>query len=284
LGRIREDDACRLDTEEGAMVPDDGSLLDEATQATSEAEAANVPGVYVYSFPTVLADEQDGLVRLKVGRAGSGATDRVFGQQSAVTGWPEPPLLLRVYWHDVVTPAEMEIRLHDALDAVGHNRVDGRRVGREWFWTSLDAIDALARLAGWTVRFQNRPAEEQAEEVVESRSHAARQAWETMRATGAVPGQRKVSERGREAYARKRKMGGRRGPGQELTDDELRDYIEKVLRDQRDPHVIDEQEYAYWIEGFAFSGRRFRRLWNDVVTSAPEEAAVADGHIDADQF
>jgi hypothetical protein len=72
------------------MAPHDGSLLDEATKATADAEAANAPGVYVYSFPAVLADEQNGLVRLKVGKADGGATDRVFGQQSVVTGWPEP--------------------------------------------------------------------------------------------------------------------------------------------------------------------------------------------------
>jgi hypothetical protein len=258
------------------MAPDDDSLLEEAAQATAEAEAANVAGVYVYSFPAVLADEQSGLVRLKVGRAGGGSSDRVFGQQSAVTGWPEPPLLLRVYSHDTLTPAEMEGRLHDALAAVGHNRVGGRRVGREWFWTSLDAIDALARLAGWTVGFQNRPAEEQAEEAVDARSRGARQAWEKMRAAGAVPGQRQVSERGRAAYAKKRGMGGRRGPGRELTDDGLRAYIETVKREHPGAHVIDEQQYAYWIEGIAFSGRRFRRLWDDVPANAAGLNLAAD--------
>jgi hypothetical protein len=258
------------------MAPNDGSLLEEAAEATAEAEAANIPGVYVYSFPAILSDEQHGLVRLKVGRAGGGSYDRVFGQQSAVTGWPEPPLLLRVYSHETLTPAEMEGRLHDALAAVGHNRVEGRRVGREWFWTSLDAIDALARLAGWTVGFQNRPAEEQAEEVVEARSRGSLQAWETMRATGAVPGQRQVSERGRAAYGKKREMGGRRGPGRELSDDELRSYIERVKREHPDAHVIDEQEYAYWIEGIAFSGGRFRRLWDDVPAGATRMVATAE--------
>jgi hypothetical protein len=258
------------------VTSDDELLLAEATEATAEAEAANLPGVYVYSFPAVLADEQEGLVRLKVGKAGGAATDRVFGQESAVTGWPEPPLLLRVYSHEFLAPSEMEERLHDALDAVGHNRVGGRRVGREWFWTSLDAIDALARLAGWTVRFQNRPAEEQAEEIVEAHSRSARQAWETMRATGTVPGQREVSERGRAAYTKKREMAGRRGPGRELTDDELRGYIEAANREHPDAHVIDEQEYAYWIEGIALSGKRFRRLWHDVTTGVPEQTDGAD--------
>jgi hypothetical protein len=253
----------------------DDSLLDEATRASAEAEAANVPGVYVYSFPAVLADEQDGgRVRLKVGRAGGGAADRVFGQQSAVTGWPEPPLLLRVYSDEGTTPVDMEIRLHDALDAVDHKRVRGRRVGREWFWTSLDAIDALARLAGWTARFENRPAEEQADEEADARSRGSRRAWATMRAEGTVPGQRDQSERGRVARARKRELQGRRGPGRELTDDEFREYIASVLREHPDAHVLDEQEYAYWIESLAFASRRFRRLWDDVTARARHTEGV----------
>jgi len=253
------------------MTSDDESLSDEATQATVEAEAANLPGVYVYSFPAILTDERDGLVRLKVGKAGGGATDRVFGQQSVVTGWPEPPVLLRVYSHETLTAIEMEQRLHDVLAAVGHSRVGGRRVGREWFWTSLDAIDALARLAGWTLRFQNRPAEEQAEGDVEARSRSARQAWETMRARGTAPGQREISERGRAASAKRRELGGRRGPGRELTDDQLRAYIEEVRRDHPDAHVIDEQEYAYWVEGIALGGKRFRRLWQENTTGVSDE-------------
>jgi len=255
---------------------EEDSLLEEATEATAEAEAANVPGVYVYSFPAILADEQEGRVRLKVGQAGGSAANRVFGQQSTVTGWPEPPLLLRVYTHDTLTPAEMESRLFDALGAVGHERVQGRRVGREWFWTSLDAIDALARLAGWTVRFENRPAEEQAEEVAEARalrSLRSRRAWETMRAAGTVPGQREVSERGRQAAAAKKEMGGKRGPGKEISDDELRAYIEGVRGAHPDAHVIDEQEYAYWVEGYSFSSKRFRRLWDEVETT--DEGAPA---------
>jgi hypothetical protein len=256
------------------MARDSDALLDEATQFTAEAEAANLPGVYVYSFPSVLADEQNGLVRLKIGKAGGGATDRVFGQQSSITGWPEPPLLLRVYSHEALTPGDMEGRLHDALDAVGHDRVGGRRVGREWFWTSLDAIDALARLAGWTTAFDNQPAEEQAEEELEARSRGARKGWETMRRDGTVPGKREISERGRIARDKMWEMGRRRPPGRQFTDDELRTYIRGVLREHPNAHVIDEQVYAHWIEGFSFSNRRFRRLWADVAEDL--EAATTD--------
>jgi hypothetical protein len=248
------------------MQPDDGSLLDEATRATAQAEAADIAGVYVYSFPTVLADERDGLVRLKVGRAGVGASERVFGQQSTVTGWPEPPLLLRVYSHPTATPAHMESRLHDALAAVGHRRVTGRRVGREWYWTSLDALDALARLAMWDIRFENTPAEEQAEEDA-ARSSASLRAWETMRETGTVPGQREMSDRGRVANARKRELGNRRPSERQVTDDDLRTYISTLRRELPDAHVIDEEAYARWIEGIVFSRRRFRRLWDEVTRS-----------------
>lgn len=252
------------------MADEDASLLDEAAQATVDAEAANIPGVYVYSFPTVLGDERDGLVRLKVGRAGVGASDRVFAQQKTVTGWPEPPLLLRVYSDSGRTPTEMESRIHDALAAVGHERVTGRRVGREWYWTSLDALDALARLAGWKTRFANAPAEEGAEEAA-ARSEASLRAWESMRASGNVPGQRVISERGREAKARRRELNKRRATDREMTDDELRAYIRTVREQHPDAHVIDEEAYARWIEGIAFSTKRFRRLWAEAGEPAEAE-------------
>ena len=69
---------------------------------------------------------------------------------------------------------------------------------------------------------------------------------------------------------------GRRGAGRKLTDDELRGYIEVVKREHPYAHVIDEQEYAYWIEGIALSGKRFGRLWHDVTTGVPEQTDGAD--------
>lgn len=116
----RQPVSAYIDKTGQSMTPGDDSLLEEAAQATADAEAANVPGVYVYNFPAVLADELNGLVRRKVGRAGGGATDRVFGQQSAVTGWPEPPLLLRVYSHESLTPLTAYATSKSVVDETAH--------------------------------------------------------------------------------------------------------------------------------------------------------------------
>ena len=46
---------------------------------------------------------------------------------------------------------EREHRFHMMLDAAGHGRADGRRAGREWFYTNLEFLDALATLLGLEV-------------------------------------------------------------------------------------------------------------------------------------
>ena len=79
------------------MTSDDESLLDEATQATAEAEAANLPGVYVYSFPAVLGDEQQGLVRLKVGKRAEAQRTVYSGSNQPLPGGRSHPSCCRVY-------------------------------------------------------------------------------------------------------------------------------------------------------------------------------------------
>jgi hypothetical protein len=43
---------------------------------------------------------------------------------------------------------DLEKRLHDSLDAAGHARAHGARVGNEWFITTVEFLDSLAELAG----------------------------------------------------------------------------------------------------------------------------------------
>ena len=59
-----------------------------------------------------------------------------------------------------------------------------------------------------------------------------------------------------------------------MTDDELRSYIRSVREQHPDNHVIDEEAYARWVEGIAFSTKRFRRLWADA--DAPVEVSPDD--------
>jgi len=43
-------------------------------------------------------------------------------------------------------PEELESYFHSMLTAAGHSRSTGKRSGREWFFTNLEFLDALAAL------------------------------------------------------------------------------------------------------------------------------------------
>jgi hypothetical protein len=119
-------------------------------EATAEAERAGVPGIYAYCLPTYREhpDPDTGQFPIKVGRSDVDVHNR-FAAQKRLTWLPEEPELLRVFTcashHRLV---DLERRLHDALDAAGHARAHGDRVGNEWFITTVEFLDSLAELAG----------------------------------------------------------------------------------------------------------------------------------------
>ena len=61
---------------------------------------------------------------------------------------PEDPKLLRVYHKNGIDVSEYEKKFHDTLEKVGHERSSATRsrAGKEWFATTLSALDALASL------------------------------------------------------------------------------------------------------------------------------------------
>jgi hypothetical protein len=79
---------------------------------------------------------------LKIGKTDQGAFHRVRAQ-ARQTGAPEDPLLLRVYVSP--DPAESERTFHRLLDAAEHSRSEGWGAGREWFATTLEFCDEVAR-------------------------------------------------------------------------------------------------------------------------------------------
>jgi hypothetical protein len=122
-------------------------------EATAEAERAAVPGIYAYCLPTYREhpDPDTGRFPIKVGRSDVDVHNR-FAAQKRLTWLPEEPELLRVFTYGPERSlADLERRLHDALDAAGHARAHGVRVGNEWFITTVEFLDSLAQLAGLEV-------------------------------------------------------------------------------------------------------------------------------------
>lgn len=113
-------------------------------QATSEAESAGTPGIYVYTLPHYRRhpiDPESGKTFLKVGHSARDALYRA-GAQARFTALPEDPVLLRIYPTD--ESASTERLFHDWLEAADHQGTRTGRAGKEWFLTSIKFLDQIA--------------------------------------------------------------------------------------------------------------------------------------------
>ena len=134
---------------ETAVLHDQASL--EAQSAALVKVASTIQnGIYVYSFPTYLhfgtVEDQD-VYWLKIGSTKNSVWQRIV-EQNRQTSMPEDPKLLRIYHKDQMDIDSFEQKFHTTLDRVGHERSAPRRTkaGKEWFASTLDAIDAIAEL------------------------------------------------------------------------------------------------------------------------------------------
>lgn len=126
--------------------------VSEAVEATKEAEASGVPGIYVYTLPHYLRhpfDGDTGRTLLKVGHSSVDAFYRA-SSQGRLTALPEDPILLRIYPADESAHAERAFHgwLRDADHASGRTK----RGGSEWFVTSTKFLDRVARSLSLEVR------------------------------------------------------------------------------------------------------------------------------------
>lgn len=135
--------------------------IERASAATRNMERHRVAGIYLYTLPHYLRhpiqpsndpDSSDKTL-LKVGMSEVDARGRV--RQQAVTGLPEPPVLLRVFTCGDRPMAEVEATMHRLLGAFDHNPNRLRGAGKEWFLTSLQALDELASVLELTTEFAN---------------------------------------------------------------------------------------------------------------------------------
>ncbi len=134
---------------ESAVLHDQENI--EAQSAALEKVASSIKnGIYVYSFPTYLhfgTVEDQEVFWLKIGSTKNSVWQRIV-DQNRQTSMPEDPKLLRIYHKDGMIIDEIEQKFHRTLDRVGHERSAARRTkaGKEWFATTLDAVDAIAEL------------------------------------------------------------------------------------------------------------------------------------------
>lgn len=127
--------------------------LEDARQATGEAEAQALPGVYVYSLPHYLnypTEPTTGHTLFKVGRSDRDVIQR-FRSQIRTTALPEDPVLLRIYETTGSDAARQERQFHDLLEAADHSRSKARSGGTEWFLTSLRFLDMVGSTIGLTI-------------------------------------------------------------------------------------------------------------------------------------
>lgn len=140
--------------------------IEKASDTTRNMEKKRVAGIYVYTLPHYLRypvqrsndpDSSDKTL-LKVGRSEVDARGRV--QQQAVTGLPEPPVILRVFTCADRPLTQVETTMHRLLGAFDHNPNRQRGAGKEWFLTSLQALDELASVLELTREFASEDEEE----------------------------------------------------------------------------------------------------------------------------
>ena len=124
--------------------------IDEQSEKLSIRAKNIVNAIYVYSFPTYIHFGTIGnpdLVWMKIGRTMTKVMDRVVSQNRE-TAMPEDPKLLRIYHKENIDLADIETKFHSTLRSVGHEQSSylHKKAGNEWFATSLEALDALAKL------------------------------------------------------------------------------------------------------------------------------------------
>lgn len=103
----------------------------------------NFPGIYVYSYPSYLSQNTRGKFLLKVGMSEVSVKQRLQ-QQRRMTEVPEDLMVVRDFPSSEAR--RLEKFLHEKLKAQQQQTARG---GREWFWTTVEEIEALLWEAGF---------------------------------------------------------------------------------------------------------------------------------------
>lgn len=140
----------RENAEKISALKADQQELEERSDVLAKRAENFSHAVYVYSYPTYIHFGTVGdpsLMWLKIGSTTSNVWKRIL-EQSRQTAMPEDPKLLRIYHAPNMNVFEIEKKFHETLDSFGHSRssTSQPRAGKEWFATSLAAVDQLAKI------------------------------------------------------------------------------------------------------------------------------------------
>ena len=136
-------------------------LSAEVAEQGAEDRLKGRAGVYVFTYPHYMrhlthqsaeSDKMPDRTLLKVGYSDSGILERV-NQETSGAGVPEHRRVLRAYLtteYETPSHKKIERQFHDLLDSAGHagpkrGSTERQRGGNEWFYTSVEFLDAIAR-------------------------------------------------------------------------------------------------------------------------------------------
>lgn len=146
--------ALAYDSSESDPVAQAAEEIEEEREATNTlASLEGIPGIYAFSYGWYLespVDAEHGNTLIKVGKADDVATRIRQHTQGARTHMPEPLALIRVYATNARDPLAIEKSFHEIISSAGHSnprRIGkaSREVGREWFLTNENLLDAVAK-------------------------------------------------------------------------------------------------------------------------------------------
>jgi len=154
-GLVEALDALTFD--EDAQAQEVADLEDKSQKL--EASIGDLAGIYVWSLPTFQRVPQKvdpDRYWFKIGKTVRSADGRIV-EQVRQTGLPEDYVLFRVYVPPSGNVQEAEAQFHSTLVEFGHARTSGKYAGREWFATTLEALDKLAAILGYEIKKADGP-------------------------------------------------------------------------------------------------------------------------------
>ena len=139
---------------------EDEQIKAEAAEKYADDKLKGRSGVYVFTYPHYMrhpthesaeSEKMPDRTLMKVGFSNSGILKRV-NQETRATGVPEHRRILRAYLTVIdktSSSKEIERQFHRLLDTAGHagpkrGSTERQMGGNEWFYTSVEFLDAIA--------------------------------------------------------------------------------------------------------------------------------------------
>lgn len=116
-------------------------------------------GIYVYTYPhyrmhpaVESTDDTAERYHLKVGKTGVNANQRIKEQTTGMPEDPVPLLLIIVSGGSNVSIDDVEKKVHEHLEIIGHSKISRKGGGTEWFLSNKESIISIANLMGLDIQ------------------------------------------------------------------------------------------------------------------------------------